>query len=411
MRLLFAYDHRFTPIGGEFYSENQFGAEFWERFLGDFDSMTVLGRRGEDHAGPDADAMHLSSRPEVQFVLLPNLSSARGWLLDRRKVSRQIERIVARHDAVVARLPSEIGLAALAAAERLGIPAAIEVVGCARDGYGHYGSKLGAIYAPLAFKRMRSVVSRATHAIYVTERFLQDRYPAPRAVTANASNVELPPLDRAVLERRLRRIGAGTEGPLVFGLVGSLRTRTKGIQFVIRALADRQAHLPDCRFRVLGGGDRAGWEAEVAAAGLTGTVFFDGSLADKQQVFDWLDKVDIYLQPSLQEGLPRALIEAMSRGCPAIASNLAGIPELLEADDLAQPGDFRELGALMLARSRDRAWMAERAERNFGVAGRYERSLIDARRREFWRGFAEYAREQAPSDGRLAAAAGGGARH
>lgn len=410
MRLLFAYDHRFIPRESEFYSENQFGAEFWGRFLADFDSITVLGRRGEGGAAT-TDPMILSSRPEAQFVLLPNLSSARGWLLDRHKASKEIERILARHDAVVARLPSEIGLAALAAAERLGIPAAIEVVGCARDAYGHYGSKLGAIYAPLAFKRMRYAVARATHAIYVTERFLQGRYPAPSAVTENASNVELPPLDHAVLEKRLRRIEAGGDGPLVLGLVGSLRTRTKGIQFVIRALADRMAHLPDCRFHVLGGGDRAAWEAEAAAAGLTGKVFFDGSLAEKQQVFDWLDKVDIYLQPSLQEGLPRALIEAMSRGCPAIASNLAGIPELLDPDDLVPPGDSQELGRQLVERCRDRAWMLERAERNFGVARQYQSSLIDARRCKFWRGFAEYARERVTQEGRGAATAGRGARH
>src|SRR5690625_396249 len=48
------------------------------------------------------------------------------------------------------------------------------------------------------------------------------------------------------------------------------------------------------------------------------------------EVFDWLETIDLYAQPSRQEGLPRALIESMSRGVPAFGANTAGIPELLE---------------------------------------------------------------------------------
>ena len=51
-----------------------------------------------------------------------------------------------------------------------------------------------------------------------------------------------------------------------------------------------------------------------------------------EKVFEWMDNLDIYIQPSDQEGLPRALIEAMSRACPAIGSTTAGIPELLSED-------------------------------------------------------------------------------
>lgn len=48
------------------------------------------------------------------------------------------------------------------------------------------------------------------------------------------------------------------------------------------------------------------------------------------KVFTWLDSIDIYAQPSRQEGLPRAMIEAMSRGIPCIGAKTAGIPELID---------------------------------------------------------------------------------
>ena len=48
------------------------------------------------------------------------------------------------------------------------------------------------------------------------------------------------------------------------------------------------------------------------------------------EVLQWMDTLDLYIQPSNTEGLPRSLIEAMSRGCPCVGSDAGGIPELLD---------------------------------------------------------------------------------
>ena len=55
------------------------------------------------------------------------------------------------------------------------------------------------------------------------------------------------------------------------------------------------------------------WMQEAKKMNVSNFIQFDGTLPSGQKVYDWLDEVDIYLQPSFQEGLPRALIEAMSR--------------------------------------------------------------------------------------------------
>ena len=49
-----------------------------------------------------------------------------------------------------------------------------------------------------------------------------------------------------------------------------------------------------------------------------------------------LDECDIYIQPSFLEGLPRSVVEAMSRGCPCIGTNTGGIPELLPRECLVK---------------------------------------------------------------------------
>jgi glycosyltransferase involved in cell wall biosynthesis len=94
--------------------------------------------------------------------------------------------------------------------------------------------------------------------------------------------------------------------------------------------------------------------------------------------------LDLYIQPSYQEGLPRGTLEAMSRGCPALSSTAGGLPELLEPDSLHKPGDAERLGALLVHAASDRAWQLAQAERNFEVARRYSKPELDRVRSEFW---------------------------
>ena len=66
---------------------------------------------------------------------------------------------------------------------------------------------------------------------------------------------------------------------------------------------------------------------QVSLRGLSDFVHFTGQLADPRQ---YLAAFDMYLIPSRKEGLPYALLEAGATGLPAIASNVGGIPEVIE---------------------------------------------------------------------------------
>ena len=132
---------------------------------------------------------------------------------------------------------------------------------------------------------------------------------------------------------------------------------------------------------------------QAARRGLATNVRFDGTLPAGEPVFDWLDAIDVYLHPSLAEGLPRAVIEAMSRGCPVVASNVGGTPELLPAEVLHDPGDVDRLSDL-LRLATDHGFRVAAARRNFDTAREYSREKLLARRDEFWGAFAEAARQQ-----------------
>src|SRR5690625_6073976 len=97
---------------------------------------------------------------------------------------------------------------------------------------------------------MRRVVRREPIAIYVTEHFLQRRYPT-KGIAASASNVELIEWDRSILAKRLRR-------PLppapVVGLIGGLTNEMKGHRTLLKAVALLSPKHPSLQVRLLGGG-------------------------------------------------------------------------------------------------------------------------------------------------------------
>ena len=80
-------------------------------------------------------------------------------------------------------------------------------------------------------------------------------------------------------------------------------------------------------------------EARAKELGLSPRVRFLGQLPAGDAVRGELDRADLFVLPSRQEGLPRAMLEAMARGLPCIGSTVGGIPELLPAEDLVPPGD------------------------------------------------------------------------
>ena len=388
MRVLFVHDHMFKKINGSFYSAGGLPSSVWIRYLKVFDSLTVAGRDG----GPLLNlekGYTISSTDRVSFRLLPNVSNFRSLLFGNLSAKKVCKELVARHDGVIVRLPSRLGQLFVGEAIQQGKPYAVEVVGCAWDALWNYGTWKGRAFAPFATYSLKNTVAKAPFALYVTEQFLQKRYPCKKGKTTFCSNVEIPAVPDVILDKRLKKIREQNE-KLVFGLIGNYSSRYKGIDVAIRALAMADAQLPNWEFQVLGSGNSRFYSQLAQELGIADKVNFVGSLPSGQPVYDWLDNVDIYLQPSFQEGLPRALVEAMSRGCPALASSIAGIPELLHPAQMVVAGDDKTFSQKLVSLSADKTQLLQIARQNFVKAKNYYKPVLDDRRTAFWLLFKNY---------------------
>jgi glycosyltransferase involved in cell wall biosynthesis len=384
--VVFAHDHQFYQDGtGVLFSRGgQFGAALWGRYLEHCDRLRVVARAAPLSPLENPSQLSASSRDGVSFVPVPSLAGVGKQLSNRDKARDTVLDGLRDADLLIARLPSQTGLLAIEAAEQLGKPWAVECVGCAWDAYRHHGSLRARLYAPLAWWEMRRAIARAPAVRYVSERFLQHRYPT-RGVSLSCSDVEIDDYAPLVLRQRLVRIASAgaSRGPLRFGLMAPLHHQYKGVDVALGALSRVRQQLPAFELHLLGPGDPVPWQRRAEQLGIGSQLVIDGVLPAGAAVRQWLDAIDIYLQPSRQEGLPRAVIEAMSRGCPVLASTAGGLPELLPAGCLHPVGDADALAEQVCA-AVDVSWQQHEAQRNHEAAARFAPTKLAAIRAQWY---------------------------
>lgn len=130
---------------------------------------------------------------------------------------------------------------------------------------------------------------------------------------------------------------------LVIGAVGRL-SKEKGLNFLIEAFANLRPHFENIGLLILGEGrERANLENDIARLGLQGAVLLPGY---RENPASYISRLRCLAMPSLTEGLPITLLEAMSLNVPVIGSRVGGIPEVLEYGQygwLVEPGNSTDL--------------------------------------------------------------------
>lgn len=394
MKLLFCHDTYYTTTpDNDVVSYGAFPYSLWAtRFLTRFDKLTVIGRKQEYDPLID-DNLELSSGPNTDFCLLDNFNTPIKRIFASGKQKSAIEEQVKQCDAVVIRGPVEFGMLAAKYARKHNKPYAVEMSGCAFDHTWYHGSKIGKVYAPIKYVRARHMVKNASAVTYVTKHFLQNRYPAnSSALKAYASNVEIKMPEQTVLENRKKRIEQTGSRTINIGMIGHITNYLKGLPIAIKALALIKEEVPDFKLMILGQGDPQKWQHLIQENNLEKNIEFCGTLPGGSEVLNWLDNIDIYIQPSFHEGLPRALIEAMSRACPALASTAGGTDELLQKEFIHCKGDHQTL-AKQIKNLMAREIQHDQASLNFQKAKEYTVENLQPRRDEFWNNFAELVKQ------------------
>lgn len=389
MKLLYAHDHKFYKYKNSYYSNGSFHKETLFRYSDVFGSVRFVSRQIKVNDKPKG--MSLASTKDVSFIKVPNFKSIKTYY-KKTKAIKIIDEEVKKSNYVIARLPSEIGSIAVKCAQKHKKPYLVEVVACPWDTFWNH-SVIGKLVAPYSYLKTKKLVREAPYVVYVTNEFLQKRYPT-KGKNTNCSNVALTEFDDKILEKRLERINKSHKNSkIILGTTAAVDVRYKGQQYVIKALGKlKEQGITNYEYHLVGGGDQTYLKSVAKKYNVTNQVKFLGSIPHNE-VFEWLETIDIYVQPSRQEGLPRALIEAMSRGLPAFGAKTAGIPELLEPDYIFS-NTRRNIGEICnILKSFDKDSMRIQARRNYDESKKYDKEIIEERRKKFFLKFKNVVRK------------------
>lgn len=378
MKAGFFHDSPLILNQGNFYSRT-LSSDIWNRYLGTFDELLVSTRVLElDHKG-----MKISSHPKVSFNPISAYVNPVSLLTNFPTIVHQIRSTLSEVDCAVVRLPSVIGWVTCVVARRMKKPVLIELVGCPWDAY-RFHSAQGVLMAPIGHVATRLAVLNSSFTIYVTQKFLQQRYPT-KGKSVGVSNVNIS-TEPSRLDRRFSRINRmedrktlsrTSDDRIVLGSIGKVDLSYKGYKSALKAVSLLIQKGYNIEYEIVGPGEQGELRDFISRLGLAGRVRLNGSFSSSE-VDAWFDTIDLYIQPSLTEGLPRSVIEAMAHGLPVILSKAGGQPELVDSEFLFKPGDSKAL-AERISSFINIDWV-ETARRNFEKSTEYELSELQARR-------------------------------
>jgi glycosyltransferase involved in cell wall biosynthesis len=235
----------------------------------------------------------------------------------------------------------------------------------------------------LAFRGRARIQNRAVMA--VSDR-LSDRVVAVCETAADHARAEGTPSRKVVVipngvethPTRQRRGLFGDASP-IFGTVAALLPK-KGHVFLVDAIPVVSESCPGALFVLVGDGpERPALELRAQQLGVAERLLFLGVRDDVEEI---LAELDAFVLPSLYEGLPNSVLEAMAAGVPVIATRVGGVPEIVQdgvSGLLAEPASPPALAAAMVRLARDEGLRRRLAENALAfVATRSVGAEIDA---------------------------------
>ena len=198
--------------------------------------------------------------------------------------------------------------------------------------YGHFGPRVSRFF--LLIERLLSRIT--DHVVALTPMEARDHLTL-KVLTADKisiihSGVELNRYHTTTRKRQQKKEELGiSPDALVVGFVGWL-IPIKGVIYLVKAMAEVVQRYPNSLLLLVGQGDERGEEEikireKVESLRLEDRVRFLGWRSDVNEIMGCFD---IFVLPSLNEGMGRVLVEAMAAGLPIVASRVGGIPDLVK---------------------------------------------------------------------------------
>lgn len=383
MRLLVALEHHFIRCPEGVFTELAFGYDYWREYLDVFDEVVVAARVKKLDYKPVG--MMQADGKRVKFFDIADYCGVKSFFLKFPAVFWRAFKAAGRADRHLLRSGNIGTLIWIGLLLRGKNRYARECMGHVKEGIATERPKtiFYKLITDVSEWVCRRQVKKAVCASYTSE-FLRRCYPCRnRQVEFVFSGVRLTNdvITSARSEDFFRKV------PFRFLSIGRVELQ-KGHLWLINAAIElsKRNELPHWKLDIIGPGAQIPVLRRIVEENqLTDRIKITGSVKWGEELFSYIDRSALFILPSLTEGMPRSLIEAMVRGMPAIGSNTGGIPELLAEEDLVEVGNVEALRNKMAQVMTDPSRLTRMSARNFEKAKDFSVEITKAKKITFWR--------------------------
>mgnify|MGYP006425288669 CR=1 FL=1 len=378
--LLLVTDHRFFKHKGVIYDNYVFNYSFFKDYLEVFDSITVIARVANLN-NIKSDYQQASGK-YVEFIAVKDIRGIK-WLLFNDKFLKNSQIDLSGFSAICFRIPSALAFGVWKTNKKtFGRPHMFEFIGDPKEALinendNFFKKKVYSFIGSLMQYRMKLITKSAVCGSYVSFNHLQNKYPVKDEVqTEVISSIRL---NKKYIRDKLPSINTQEINIIHVGSFVFVKNHNFLIEF-FKLLKDENFKV---NLTLLGDGaliEESKCKAEQL--GLQEDISFKGHITGFDNIIKYLDSNNVFILPSFSEGMPRALIEAMSRGLICFGSDRGGISELLEKDYLFEPTkpeiffkNFKEIIS-------NKELIEKSRKRNLQLATGFEQNLLTSKRKK-----------------------------
>lgn len=319
----------------------------------------------------------------VSVAPIPEPTSFYKLLLLIPRMIKHIVCAVRKCDRYMVRLPGPTGTIVVLVLFLMGKKYGVEMVGHASESFLHTrGRALSKRIVGSFFDFATEFFVWRAHCVAYRSVYLQRLYPNKHPdhewVFSGAQ------LDEAVITRP-RDASFFNSVPFNIIFVGRLWAE-KGLGNLLTAfdIVCNRTHKQVMLHFVGDGAEYERLQKEANRLGRSGCVKMHGRIPRGPELFSLFDQAHLFVLPSLTEGMPRALIEAMARGLPAIGSAVGGIPELLDEQYLFPPNNPEQIAEKILLLIDNPQELARMSIRNFEASKAHWKDALKKAKDAFW---------------------------
>ena len=379
--LIVADAHLYKTPDGKVWTKTIYGNDFWQRYLDVFETIDIAARMCEC-SYDEVDGCLRVDGDNISFRPMPMARGGKEYILHLPQILKRAKAVTRDESCAIIRLPSIIATFIYPHIVKQGIPHGIEVVANPNETFSN------PIVRRILTNQLKKAALTANGAAYVTQFALQKEYPSYAMSYGSDKNhfeeyyssITLSPdkIEKPKCYREKQK----------FSLVhtsNSISHDEKGHSVVIKVVKTLRDKGYNVEVNFIGDGSmRPTFEKLAEDLGIGDYVHFTGWLSSSDEVRNVLRENDIFIFPSVSEGLPRSVIEAMAVGLPCVASKVGGIPELIPEQFLFAPKDVNGFVSAVEKLITNPLLMEEESRRSIDKASQYTVPVLQSRRNDYY---------------------------